>query len=63
MAIFELLLPDEKMRNLIVAKSSSEDLRKYAQSAGMKSLKEDGIRKVFEGATTVEEILKATQEE
>ena len=62
-AIFELLVPDEKMRNLIVAKASSEDLRKYAHSAGMKSLKEDGIRKVFEGITTVEEILRATQED
>ena len=61
--IFELLVPDEKIRNLIVAKSSMEELRKQAKASGMTSLKEDGIRKALEGLTTVEEVLRVTEDE
>ncbi len=63
LAIFELLVPDEKTRNLIVAKASMEELRKQAKAAGMTSLKEDGIRKALEGVTTIEEVLRVTEEE
>ena len=61
--IFELLVPDEKIRNLIVSKSSMEELRKQAKVSGMTSLKEDGIRKALEGATTIEEVLRVTEDE
>jgi len=62
-AIFELLIPDEEIRNLIVTKASAEKIRKAAQKHGMKGLREDGLRKVAKGMTTVEEVLRVTQEE
>lgn len=62
-AIFELMLIDDKIRGLITAKAPKEELRKQLQSSGMLSLKDDGLQKVKEGITTVEEILRLTQEE
>ncbi len=62
-AIFELMLVDDKTRGLITAKAPREELRKQLQSSGMRTLKDDGLQKVREGITTVEEILRLTQEE
>ncbi len=61
--IFELMLMDDKIRNLTIAKAPLEDIKKQAQFSGMISLKEDGIGKIREGLTTVEEVLRVTQEE
>jgi len=63
LGIFELLIPDEKIRRLTVAKSSREEIRKQAQVSGMGMLKEDGIRKIQEGLSTIEEVLRVTHEE
>jgi len=62
-AIFELLVSDEKIRNLIVSKAPLEELKKAARSGGMANLKDDGIRKIAEGITTIEEVLRVTQED
>ena len=61
--IFELMEINEKIRNLIVAKAHQAEIRKEAKDFGMISLKDDGIAKVKEGLTTIEEILRVTQEE
>jgi len=61
--IFELMIPDDPIRNSILTKASLGELRKYAKAAGMTRLKEDGIQKIKEGLTTVEEVLRVTQEE
>lgn len=60
--ILELMVIDEKIRNLIVEKVSAEEIRKQACSSGMLTLREDGIQKIKDGITTVEEVLNATQE-
>ena len=62
-SIYELMLPDEKIRNAIVAKAPTDEIRKLARSSGMLTLMEDGIEKVKQGITTVEEVLRVTQEE
>ncbi len=62
-SIYELMIPDEKIRNAIVAKSQTDEIRKLARSAGMITLMEDGIEKVKAGVTTVEEVLRVTREE
>ena len=62
-SIFELLIPDEKIKNLTLAKASSGEIRKHARVQGMVGLKEDGLAKVKQGITTVEEILRVTREE
>lgn len=61
--IFELMLPDDAMKALIVAKSSSAEIRKSAIKNGMKVIQKDGIDKVIAGMTTVEEVLRVTQQE
>ncbi|MCX5665670.1 MAG: type II secretion system ATPase GspE [Candidatus Omnitrophica bacterium] len=60
--IYELMTPDEKIRNAVISKSSTDEIRKLALASGMITLKEDGIRKIKEGLTTVEEVLRVTEE-
>ncbi len=62
-SIYELMLSDDNIRNAIVAKSQADEIRKFARSAGMTALMEDGIEKVKAGVTTVEEVLRVTREE
>ncbi len=61
--IHELLLVDEQIRELIVKNADSGHLRKAAYKAGMKSLREDGMRKVLNGITTIDELLRVTHSE
>jgi general secretion pathway protein E len=60
--IYELLCIDEGIRNLIASKASSSAIRSHATSNGFVTLREEGIKKVLKGQTTVEEVLRVTQE-
>ncbi|OQA91090.1 MAG: Type II secretion system protein E [Elusimicrobia bacterium ADurb.Bin231] len=58
-AIFEILKIDDKIKNIISsAEWSEKELLRYARGIGFNTLLESGIRKVAEGITTVEEVLK-----
>ena len=59
--IFELLVIDEAVRREILNNSDSNTITRVATSRGMRSLREDGIRQVLAGATSIEEVLAATQ--
>jgi len=59
--IFEILQIDEKIKRLIDMKSSSEQIRKEAVNAGMKTLRQDGLDKVKKGLTAIEEVLRVTE--
>ena len=59
--INELMIPDDKIHALIVDKASSTEIKKAAREAGMKTLREDGLYKVIEGITTIEEVMRVTQ--
>ncbi|HEA47060.1 MAG TPA: type II secretion system protein GspE [bacterium] len=61
--IFELLIPNEKIKDMVVKKTPSTELRKEAMRAGMMSLREDGVFKIKKGITSVGEVLRVTQEE
>ncbi len=61
--IFELMIPNEKIHNLTIAKAPQEEIKKEAVVSGMNNLREDGIQKAMEGLTTVAEVLRVTQEE
>jgi general secretion pathway protein E len=61
--IHELLVVDDAVRNLIMQKADASQIRRLATSRGMPTLREDGARKVLEGITTIEEILRVTQED
>jgi general secretion pathway protein E len=60
--IFELLLIDDDIRKLILKKADSNQIREMARRHGMKTLLEDGARKVKMGVTTLSEVLRVTQE-
>jgi len=59
--IYELLVIDDKIRELILKKSTAQIIRDQARQKGMTTLREDGWDKVVKGITTVEEILRVTQ--
>ena len=58
--IFEMFLVDDEVRHMINNKSTTVELRKRAREMGMRTLREDGIRKVLSGMTTAEEVIGAT---
>jgi len=61
-SIYEFMLMDDDIRNLVIAKAPTEQIRKKALEKGMTALKTDGIEKVRAGVTTVEEVLRVTEE-
>jgi general secretion pathway protein E len=60
--IFELLPVDDQIRHLITDRSPSHVIRRAAIDQGMVTLREDGLAKALEGRTTVEEVLRVTQD-
>jgi general secretion pathway protein E/type IV pilus assembly protein PilB len=58
--IFEIFVIDDEARKLIYEKVSSAVLRNRAREMGMRTLREDGARKVIAGLTTPDEVIKAT---
>jgi len=60
--IFEMLVPDLEIRKLIMAKASSEEIELRAVAKGMNMLRQDGLEKIKAGVTTIEEVLRVTQE-
>jgi len=60
MGIFEIFLIDDEARKLIYDKAPSSALRARAREMGMRTLREDGIRKVLAGLTTPDEVIRAT---
>ena len=58
--IFEMFMIDDEVRHMINNKANTVDLRKRAREMGMRTLREDGIRKVLSGMTTAEEVISAT---
>ena len=63
LAIFELVPAYEKLLELIASGVTKVALKEEAARKGIKTLRDDGIQKVREGLTTIEEILRVTQKE
>ncbi|MFO8163491.1 MAG: type II secretion system ATPase GspE [Thermodesulfobacteriota bacterium] len=59
--IFELMVLDDSIKNLILKTSDSNTIKKQAINQGMMTLRQDGALKVLNGITTIEEILRITQ--
>ena len=58
-AIYEFLVVDEPIQQLILARASSHDISRAAQQAGkMHTLRQDGWQKVLQGLTTPQEVLR-----
>ena len=61
--IFELLVIDNEIRPMITERMDSQRIKNHAVSQGMKTLRQDGIEKVIQGITTLEEVLRVTQKD
>lgn len=62
MAIFEILLMSDGIRDLILKRAAASDMKKLATQQGMTLLWEDGWQKVIDGLTTPEEVVRVTEE-
>ena len=60
MGIFEIFVLDDEGRHMINKRSSTLHLRRRARELGMRTLREDGVRKVLAGLTTAEEVISIT---
>jgi len=63
MGIYELMPVDDKIRQLISKNVDAGQIRKAAKENGVKFLRHDGAQKVLQGSTSIEEVLRVTQEE
>ena len=61
--LYEILLPNQEIVNLILSGASAVDIKKAAVKAGMKTLRSQGLEKVMKGLTSLEEIMVITASE
>src|SRR5438477_5525594 len=61
LGIYELLVMDDSLRDMVTRNPDVNLLRKMCRERGLVTLREDGIRKVMKGLTTVDEILRVTE--
>ena len=62
-AISELLTIDEQIRELIMSRAAANVIKNISVQKGMATLRDDGLRKVLAGETTVEEVLRVAQDD
>ena len=60
MGIFEIFIIDDEVRHMINKRDSTLHLRQRARELGMRTLREDGVRKVLAGLTSAEEVISIT---
>ncbi len=61
--IYELLMVTEGVRELVIAHSSATTIKKKAIEDGLLTLRDDGIRQVLAGLTSLDEVMRVTQED
>jgi type IV pilus assembly protein PilB len=60
MGLFELLVMNDELRDMVMRNASTEDLREAARRAGMVTLRDSGMDGIFNGATTADEVIRET---
>jgi type IV pilus assembly protein PilB len=58
LAVHEVMVMSEEISRMVVERYSSDDIKKTALSQGMLTLREDGLVKVAQGKTTLEELFR-----
>ena len=61
--LYEVMLMKEEVKELVLSRASTTEIKKEAIRMGMKTLRQSGIHKIREGVTTIEEILRATMDD
>jgi len=59
-ALFEIMMITDRMRELIMGRSSTQAMRDLARQEGMRTLREAGLLKIYDGETTIEEVVRET---
>jgi type IV pilus assembly protein PilB len=59
-AIFEMLVMNDRLRSLIMNHASTADIRNASREDGMRSLRDSGLLHIYDGTTTIEEVVKET---
>ena len=62
MGTLEILLIDDKIRDMIIKRVPSDQIKEYALRHGMSTLRDNALKKFFNGNTTLEEVLRITAE-
>jgi type IV pilus assembly protein PilB len=60
LGLYELMMIDDDVRDLISAGASTDQLRNLCRKKGMATLRESGLRAIFRGHTTIEEVVRET---
>jgi len=64
MGLYEFLVPDGEINNMVIKRLPSEQIKHYALRRGnYDSLRRDGLKKVLDGSTTIEQVLSSTQDD
>jgi general secretion pathway protein E len=63
LAVQELMVMEDDIRTLVMQNSDGASIRRACQAKGMKLLRQDGAERVLAGETTIEELLRVTQED
>jgi type IV pilus assembly protein PilB len=61
--LYEVMTMKEEVKELVLSRSSTSEIKKEAIRLGMKTLRQSGIHKVKKGLTTIEEVLRATMDD
>jgi general secretion pathway protein E len=62
-AVQELMLMDDEVRSLVMQKADAATIRRTCTARGMTLLRQNGAERILQGETTVEELLRVTQED
>ena len=60
MGLFEIMILDDELRELIMQSASTQILRAEAQKRGMRSLRQSGLLALYDGMTTLDEVARET---
>ncbi|HEV8061378.1 MAG TPA: ATPase, T2SS/T4P/T4SS family [Gemmataceae bacterium] len=60
MGIFELILVNDELRDMVSAGASTDQLRNACRKQGMTTLRESGLKAIFDGRTSIEEVVRET---
>lgn len=61
--IYEMLPVDSQLCSMVIRRASTAEIKEYAISRGMRTLRDDGLAKAAAGITTIEEVLRVTQDD
>ena len=59
-AIFEIMVFNDQIRDLIMNHASTNVLREASRKAGMRLLRDSGLAAIYDGVTTIDEVVKET---